>query len=125
MLFANIFYSKIVDDESEHDGSPFVPPKPWSGFALVVTTFSETGCEKLVCEDARLREPVNALSDFEVNPIIVDTLLEVVLGDEFVGDVGELDFDVLWSVKWSLEIKVGDIEGAELGVVPGEHTVDH
>ena len=39
MPFAKIFDNKVVDDESEEDRTPFVPPEARGGGALVVTMF--------------------------------------------------------------------------------------
>ena len=36
MLEANVFDTEVVDDESEHDGSPFVAPKARCGIKLVI-----------------------------------------------------------------------------------------
>ena len=36
MLNANIFLAKVVDDEGEHDGTPFVSPEARGGIKLVV-----------------------------------------------------------------------------------------
>ena len=45
-----------------------------------------------------MREAVDSFAYFEVNPVIVDMVEEVVLVDEFLWYVGDLDFDVLWAV---------------------------
>ena len=36
MLKANVFNTKVVDNESEHDGSPFVAPTARCGIKLVI-----------------------------------------------------------------------------------------
>ena len=36
MLDADIFEAKVVDDEGEHDGMPFVLPEAGGGIELVV-----------------------------------------------------------------------------------------
>ena len=52
-----------------------------------------------------MRESINAIAKFEVNPAVdVDVVEEVVFVDEFLGDVDQLDVDVLWSIKWDLEV---------------------
>ncbi len=61
---------------------------------------------------------------FEVDPVIVCVLHEIVFVDEFLRNVGELDFDVLGPVEGSAEIEVGDIGGAELSSLSGENAVD-
>ena len=37
MEVANIFNTKVVNDEAEEDREPFVSPKTWSSGALVVS----------------------------------------------------------------------------------------
>ena len=71
-------------------------------------------------------EAVDASANFEVDPVIVNMLHEVVFIDEVLRDVGELDFDVFRVVQRSAEIEVRDVEGAELGTFAGEkNTVNH
>ena len=41
MMFADIFDTKVVDDETEEDGTPFVTTYARSGGTLVVAMFGE------------------------------------------------------------------------------------
>ena len=45
----------------------------------------------------------------------MNVLGEVVLVDEFLGDVGEFDFDVLGAVEGRAKVKIADVEAGELG----------
>ena len=36
VLDANIFHAKVIDNEDEHDGMPFVSPEARGGIELVV-----------------------------------------------------------------------------------------
>jgi hypothetical protein len=72
-----------------------------------------------------LREAVDASANFEVDPVVVNVLHEVVFINEVLRDVGELDFYVFRTIQRGAEIKVGDVEGAELGAFAGENTVNH
>ena len=36
MWKADVFDTKVIDDESEHDGSPFVAPEAGCGIKLVI-----------------------------------------------------------------------------------------
>ena len=72
-----------------------------------------------------MREAVDASADFEVDPVVVNVLHEVVFINEVLRDVGELDFDVFRTIQRGAEIEVGDVEGAELGAFAGENTVNH
>ena len=53
----------------------------------------------------------------------MDEVVEVVLVDEVLRDVGDLDFCVLWVVKWGCEVVVADVIYDELGAFAGENTV--
>ena len=72
-----------------------------------------------------MREAVDASADFEVDPVVVNVLHEVVFINEVLRDVGELDFDVFGTIQRGAEIEVGDVEGAEACTFAGENTVDH
>ena len=71
-----------------------------------------------------MRESIDATSDFKVDPTVVDADGKVVFFDEFVGDVGELDFDVFITFEWSLEVEVADVKGGKFGAGAGENTVE-
>ena len=47
-----------------------------------------------------MRETIEAVAYFEIYPAFVDIVAEVVLVNEFLWDVGELDFDILRIVEW-------------------------
>ena len=47
-----------------------------------------------------MRETIYAVEDFEIYPAFVDIVVEVVLVDEILWDVGELDFEILGIFKW-------------------------
>ena len=57
-----------------------------------------------------MKESINTIANFEVDPTVdVDVVDEVVFVNELLGDAGQLDVDVLWSVKWGLEVEVIDV----------------
>ena len=43
---------------------------------------------------------IDAVADFEIHPALMDIVVEVLLVDELLRDVGELDFDVFRIVEW-------------------------
>jgi len=60
-------------------------------------------------------EAVGALADLEVHPAVdVDVVEEVVLVDEFLGDVAQFDADVLGSFERGLEVEVDYDKGDKL-----------
>jgi hypothetical protein len=124
MGITNLLDGKVVDNKCRHDGAPFVAPEPRGGDCLVVAKFSKAISEELVGKDACLGETVHSTAHFKVDPGVVGNLLELVLVDEFLGDVSKLDVDVLWSVKQGIQIKVLEVHGGKPGITLGENTVD-
>jgi hypothetical protein len=51
-------------------------------------------------------------------------LVELVLVDEFLGDVCKLDADIIWAVERGFEIEVLEVHGGKPGIMLGENTVD-
>jgi hypothetical protein len=45
-----------------------------------------------------LGQTINASTNFKIDPAVVNMLHEVVFVDEFLGDVGEFDFDILGAI---------------------------
>ncbi len=121
---ANVLYGKVVDNECKHDGAPFVAPEPGGGGCLVVVEFGKAVSEKFVGKDACLGETAHATTHLEVYPGVASKLVELVLIDEFLGDVRKLDADVLWPVEWGVKIEVFEVHGGKPGITLGENTVD-
>ncbi len=69
-------------------------------------------------------ETVHATAHFEVDPGVTGKLVELVLVNEFLGDVGKLDVDVLRPVERGVEIQVLEVHGGKLSITLGENTVD-
>ncbi len=61
---------------------------------------------------------------FEVDPGVAGNLVELVLVNEFLGDVRKLDVDVHWPVERGVQIEVLEVHGGKPGVMLGENTVD-
>ncbi len=120
----NVLDGKVIDNECQHDGAPFVVPEPRGGDCLVVVEFGEEFSEEFVGKDACLGETIHAMVHFEVDPGVAGNLTELVLVDEFLGDIRKLDVDVLWTVEWGVQIEVFEIHGGKPGVTLGENTVD-
>ena len=74
---------------------PFVTPQSWNGGCFVVPLFFQAFSEEVVNQDARLWRAIASAADFEVDPAISITSLEVVFVAEFGQDVGNFDADVL------------------------------
>ncbi len=80
--------------------------------------------EEFVGKDACLGETVYATAHIKVDPGVAGDLVELVLVNEFDGDVCKLDADVLWTVKRGVQIEVLEVRGGKPGMTLGENTVD-
>jgi hypothetical protein len=69
-------------------------------------------------------ETVHATVHFKVDQEVAGDLVELVLVNEFKGDVHKLDADVLWLVKQGVQIGVLEVHGGKPGITLGENTVD-
>ena len=67
MLFAHVFYTKIVDDQCEGDRLHMVFPQARGITTLVMTVGEETFTKELVRQDAGLREAPNRPMHLKVN----------------------------------------------------------
>ncbi len=120
----NVLDGKVVDNECKHDGVPLVVPEPGGVGCLVIVKFGKAVSEEVVGKDACLGETVHATAHFEVDPGVAGKLVELVLIDEFLGDVCKLDVDVLWPVERGVEIEVLEVHGGKPSVTLGENNVD-
>ncbi len=120
----NVLDGKVVDNECKHDGAPFVAPEPRGGGCPVVVKFGKTVLEEFVGKDACMGEITHTMAHFKVDPGVAGNLVELVLVDEFLGDVRKLDADVLWPIKQGVRIEVLEVHGGKPGITLGEKTVD-
>ncbi len=120
----NVLDGKAVNNECKHDGAQFVVPEPGGGGCFVVVKIGEAVSEEFVGKDACLGETVHATAHFKVDPGVAGNIVELVLVNEFKRDVRKLDADVLWSVKWGVQIEVLEVHGGKPDVTLGENTVD-
>ena len=87
---SNIFDPKVIYDEAELDGAPFVAPKAWGEISFIVTFGKEARSEVIVGQDAGLGKAIAALADFKVDPTVAVTTRKLVLLNEFCWNVGDL-----------------------------------
>ncbi len=99
LSIANVLDGKVVDDECKHDRAPLVAPETEGGGCLVVVVFGKAVLEEVVSKDACLGETVHATAHFEVDTRVAGKLVELVLINEFLGDVHKLDAVALWPVE--------------------------
>jgi hypothetical protein len=101
-------------------------PETGGGGCLVVVKFGKVVSEEVVSKDACLclGETIHAMTHFEIDPGVTGKLVELVLINEFLGDVSKLDADVLWPVKGGVEIEILEFHGGKPGILLGENTID-
>ncbi len=95
-----------------------------AALCLVVVKFGKAVLEEFVGKDVCLGEIVHATAHFKVDPGVAGNLVELVLVDEFLGDVCKFDADVLWPVKRGVQIEVFEVHGGKPGITLGENTID-
>jgi hypothetical protein len=121
----NVFHSKVVDDESEHDRARFVFPKPRYQFALVISMLVESFLKELVCKESCLWQAIHSFCDFEkYHSILVDYFVESILFDYFFWEVQNLESNVFWPFERHVEIKVANIHHHESCTRSGNDTVE-
>jgi hypothetical protein len=80
---SNIFDPKVIYDEAELNGAPFVAPEARGGIDFIVPLGKEVRSEEIVSQDAGLGKAIAALSNFEVDPTVAVLTRKLVLLNEF------------------------------------------
>jgi hypothetical protein len=70
VFYSNIFYPKVINNEAELDGTPFVAPETRGGFRFIVAFSKNARSEEIVGQDASLGKAIAALENFEVDPTV-------------------------------------------------------
>ncbi len=87
MFDSNIFYAKVVNDEAELEGTPYVVPEARRGGCFIESFSEEAGTKKIIGQDTSLGKPITAFPNFKIDPAFAVTATEVVFHEEFVRDV--------------------------------------
>jgi hypothetical protein len=124
MLNANIFDTKVIYDEAELEGTPFVAPETRRGSSFIEALSNEVESKKVNGKDAKLGKSITALANFEIDPAILVATNKVVFIDEFFRDVGELDAYIFRIGHGRVQIEVFEADGAEASTFSGEDTVE-
>jgi hypothetical protein len=121
---SNIFYPKVIYDEAELDGTPFVAPETRGEFSFIVAFSKKARSEEIVGQDAGLGKAISALANFEVDATVGVTTRKLVLLNEFHWDVGDLDADIFRVGHWHVKVEVLEANGAEACSFAREHTIE-
>ena len=104
VFYFDIFYSKVINNEAESDGTLFVAPEARGGFHLIVTFNNKVGSEEIIGKDASQEQTITTLVNFEVDPTIAVRTCKLVFFHEFNGDIPDFDADVLRVRYWGIEV---------------------
>jgi len=121
---SSIFHTKVIYNEAELDGTPFVAPEARGGFSFVVAFSKKAGSEKIVGQNASLGKAIAALVNFKVDPTIAVSTCKLVLFNKFGRDVCDFDADILRIRHWGIKVEVLEVDGAELCTFAREDTVE-
>ncbi len=104
MFNADVFDTKVIQDEAKLEWTPFMAPKSRHGSSFVEALSNEAQSEKVICKDASLGKSVTALANFKVDPAASVSAQEIVFLDELIQDVRELDVNIFWIRHRSVQI---------------------
>jgi hypothetical protein len=107
---AHVFHIKVINNEAELDGSPFVAPETRSGSRFIVSFSFEPATEKIVGQDACLGKTITSLANFKVDPTIPILTGEIVFFNELRRNVRDLDADVFRVGHGSVEVEVLQVD---------------
>jgi hypothetical protein len=120
----NILHHKVINNETELDGTPPMVPEAWGGFGFVISFSKMVRLEEIIGKNAGLGKAITAMVNFEVNPTITLATLEFVLLNEFHWNVYNFDVDIFRVRHWSVEVKVLEVDGAETCTWARKHAVE-
>ncbi len=101
MFYPNILQPKVINNETELDGMPFVAPEAWGGFGLVISLSKKGGIGGDHWQECRPGEGHNSLENLEVDPPVTIAALKVVLLNEFRRNVRYFNVDVFGVWHWT------------------------
>jgi hypothetical protein len=124
VFYPNILHPKVINNETELDGTPFVVPEAWDGVGLVISLSKKVRSEEIVGENDGLGKAITALANLEVDPPVTIATLKVVFINEFRQNVCNFNADVCEVWHWSIKVEVLEVDGAEPCAWARKHTVE-
>jgi hypothetical protein len=116
----NILHPKVINNETELDGTPFVVLEAWGGVGFVISFSKKAGLEENVGKNASLGKAISVLANFEVNPTSTLATFKFVLLNEFCQNVCNFNADTLRVRHRNIEVEV--LELMELKRAPGQES---
>jgi hypothetical protein len=98
----NILHPKVINDETELDGAPFVVPEAWGGYGFVIFLSKKAGLEEIVGKSACLQKAMTTPANFKVHPTTTIVTLKFVLLNEFCRNVCNFNVDIFRVRHWSI-----------------------
>ena len=123
VLFADIFYSKVIDDQQGKQIGG-VLPKQGGMSNRGVPKFREVHPEVVVGDAASLLQPRHAFLGFHKNPAIRGERSELILGDDLLREHVQGHFHILVPLHRGIVVKIDNVQGHELGQGRGHRAVD-
>jgi hypothetical protein len=124
VFYPNILHPKVINYETELDGTPSVVPEAWGGVGLVISLSKKAGLEEIVGKNAGLGQAITALVNLKVYPPIMIATLKIVFFNEFFRNVSNFNLDVFGVWHWSIEVEVLEVNGAEPCTWARKHAVE-
>ena len=72
MFAANVFNTKVIDDEHKLYRAPNMAPESWRGSSLMSACSIEALAEEVIRKSSRLWNSVSAADDSKIHPALVD-----------------------------------------------------
>ena len=105
VLLSNIFDSKVVHNEAESDGYPFVETYYRGDERLIVSFSIESFGWEIIGELSVLGKAIDTFPDFKIDPTVTCKVMEVVLVGESFRDFSEAYTCTFKMIERSYQVK--------------------
>jgi hypothetical protein len=124
VFYPNILHPKVINYETELDGTLFEVPEAWGRVGLVISLSKKAGSEEIVGKNASLGKAITALANLKVDPPVTITILKIEFFNEFCRNVSNFNVDVFRVWHWSIKVEVLEVNRAELCIWARKHAVE-
>ena len=87
VVFANIFNTEVIYDDTESERSPFKAPESRNGELFVVSSIVEALGEEVIGNIARLQKAVDVFTYLEVYPPFTRKSVDFIFENKFLWDI--------------------------------------
>ena len=102
---------KLIYNEIDPNGAPYVSQQAWSGAGFIVTVFLKPSTEMVICQADGPGQTIHSFPNIKVYPLLAYKGCKVTFIYEFLRDVQNLDANILWCTK----IEILDIKTCKPG----------